>query len=50
VSLTLQHPERRQATVALDQRYWVAPTAALEAELADLIGAGAFTLHSPPPS
>jgi DNA polymerase-3 subunit alpha len=50
VSLTLQHPERRQATVALDQRYWVAPTAALEAELASLIGAGAFTLHSPPPS
>jgi hypothetical protein len=45
VLLTLEHPERRQATVALDRRYWVSPTPALEAELAGLIGAGAFTLR-----
>ena len=48
VSLTLEHPERRQATVVLDRRYWVSPTPALQAELSELIGADAITFKPPP--
>ncbi len=47
VSLTLQHPEQRQATIVLDHRYWVSPTPALQTELTQLIGDGAFTLQPP---
>jgi DNA polymerase-3 subunit alpha len=47
VSLTLQPSAQQRTTIALDRRYWVTPTPALQAEIDGLIGAGALSIEAP---